>query len=158
MNELCKKHSGLLYLAIASSAVSSLSLMAATLVNNEGKNKIPLIIFGVIFWIGLVCEQVFYWRSHKIAKEIARNSKKSLSERVSIFNFATYTEAIIADVIFVVSLIALVVCVLIGIGEAILQYILICCIVLTFRMHCILNGKSYRYKKTMERKVDRNNG
>lgn len=158
MNELCKKHRKNLYLSIVSSVISSLSLMAAILVNSEGENKITLFVFGALFWIGLVIEQIFFWRSYVFMKEIAFQSKRLLKGRAGIFTFAASTEGFIADVVFAISLIALVICAVFSLGETILQYILICFIVLSFRMHCILNGKSYRYKEITERKVDRKNG
>ncbi len=158
MSELCRKHKGYLYSSIISSVISSLSLMAAMLVNPEGENKGILLIFGLIFWIGLIVEQICFWRSYVFMKEIAHQKKRRLKGRAGIVTFAASTEGFVADVVFAISLISLIICVSFSIGEAILQYILICFIVLSFRLHCIMNGKSYRYKKITERKVDRKNG
>lgn len=158
MSELCRKHKTYLYFSIISSVVSSLSLMAAMLVNPDGENKVILLIFGVVFWIGLIAEQVCFWRSYVFMKEIAHQRKRHLKGRTGIFTFAASPEGFIADIVFAISLISLIICVSFSIGETILQYILVCFIVLAFRLHCILNGKSYRYKKITERKVDRKNG
>ena len=43
-----------------------------------------------------------------------------------------------------------------GVGEKAIQYIFIFLLVLSFRLHCILNGKNFRYKKFLaKRKVDK---
>lgn len=158
MNEFVKWYSNLIRLSIFCSIISSLSLLAAVLVNSESKNQMILISFGLVFWVGLILEQALFWKANSLKKELFKLEKRTPRGRIGILSIAASSEGFVADVVFAGSLIALVVCMMFHLGEALVQYIFICLMVLSFRMHCILNGKNYRYKKYIERKVDRKNG
>lgn len=158
MDERLKKHSILLNFSIINSVISSLSLMATILVNTDGKNQMILVLFAIIFWLGLIAEQISIWRANAMLKEIEKQSRRKLRGRYGIFSVATSIEGLIADGVFAISIIGLIICVIFHLGETLMQYVFICLMVLSFRMHCFLNGKNYRYKKLLERKVDRKNG
>ncbi len=147
-----RQHARLLNCAMVSSVISSACLMAAMLVNTEGKNQIPLLIFGVLFWVGLALEQIFFWRSWKLMKEVDCKRKKRLKGRVGILSIGATTEGFAADIVFALALLTFILCEIVKFEESVLQYLLICVIVLSFRMHCILNGKNYRYRKINKKK------
>lgn len=155
MSELKRKHSFLFGTSIICSVLSSLSLLAAILVNNEGKNKEILIAFGLIFWIGLILEQVLFWRANHIMRIAITRDKRRIRGKPGIISLSTYMEGLVVDAVFIISLIAFIVCIVFGLGESLMQYIFICLMVLSFRLHCFLNGRNYKYKKIKERKVDR---
>lgn len=156
--EAKKKHSVFFHMALICSMVSSLSLLAAIMVNSEGKNKEILLVFGILFWIGLILEQIFFWNANRIMKNAPAKDKRHVRGKPGICSLSTYTEGLIADMIFVASLVALIVCMIAGLGETVLQYVLICFVVLSFRLHCFLNGRNYKYKKSQGRKGERKNG
>lgn len=158
MSELKRKHAVLFITSLVCSVISSLSLLAAILVNSEGKNKEILIAFGLVFWIGLVLEQILFWKANQLMKIALLKDRRRIRGRPGIISLSTYMEGFVVDIVFVVALISLVVCMAFGFGETLMQYILICLMVLSFRLHCFLNGRNYKYKKLKERKVDRKNG
>lgn len=155
MSELKRKHSILFGTSIICSVLSSLSLLAAILVNSEGKNKEILIAFGLIFWVGLILEQVLFWRANHIMRIAITRDKRRIRGKPGIISLSTYMEGLVVDAVFIIALIAFIVCIAFGLGESLMQYIFICLMVLSFRLHCFLNGRNYKYKKLKERKVDR---
>lgn len=155
MSELKRKHGFLFIASVTSSVISSLSLMAAILVNSEGKNKEIRIAFGLIFWVGLILEQVLFWRANHIMRIAITRDKRRIRGKPGIISLPTYMEGLVVDAVFIIALIAFIVCIAFGLGESLMQYIFICLMVLSFRLHCFLNGRNYKYKKLKERKVDR---
>lgn len=155
MSELKKKHSLLFVTSMVCSVFSSLSLLAAILVNSEEKNKETLIAFGLVFWIGFILEQVLFWRANRLMRVAITRDKRRIRGKPGIISLSTYREGFVVDVVFIISLIAFIVCIAFGLGESLMQYIFICLMVLSFRLHCFLNGRNYKYKKLKERKVDR---
>lgn len=158
MDAVIKKHSTLLEFSIIASVISSLSLMAAILVNTDGKNQTILMLFATVFWLGLIAEQILFWRSDAMLKKIEKQARKKMQRRPGIVSVAASFEGFIADCLFVISIIGFIICLIFNLGEAFMQYVFICMMVLSFRMHCFLNGKNYRYKKLSKRKVDHKNG
>lgn len=158
MSETKKKHSILFCFSVAFSVISSLSLMAAILVNSEGRNKEILIAFGLVFWIGLILEQVLFWRANRLMRIAITKDRRRIRGKPGIISLSTYMEGLVVDAVFIISLIAFIICIAFGLGESLMQYIFICLMVLSFRLHCFLNGRNYIYKKIKERKVDRKNG
>lgn len=147
ISKMKKQHFKFFFVSVTCSVISSISLLASSLVNNDDKYKGILITFGILFWLGFVLEQVFFWKANKVMKIAIRKEKCHLEDRLGIISFFAYIEAIITDTVFIVSLIAFIICMIVGIGEQLIQYILICLIVLSFRLHCFLNGRNYKYIK-----------
>lgn len=158
MSAIKRKHSRLFCLSVVSSVISSLSLLAAIMVNSEGKNQAILLSFALLFWIGLVLEQLFFWRANRLMKTAIARDRRRIRGSVGLLSPAKYIEGLVVDAGFLLSLIAFLLCAALKLGEAVMQYIFICLMVLTFRLHCFLNGRNYKYKKSRERKVDRKNG
>lgn len=147
------RHAKWLVLCLAGSAVSSMALLPAALVNSEGKYRALLIFFALLFWLGLILEQISIWKADGIMKTETRKEEQH-PRRSGFLSVAATPEGLIADIVFAISLVVLLVCLIFRFGESILQYVLISLLVLSFRMHCILNGKNYRYWKSVKRKVD----
>ena len=151
MSEIKRKHTVLFGISVVCSVISSLSLMSAILVNSEGKNKEILIAFGLVFWIGLILEQILFWRADHLMKIAITKDSHRICGKPGIIALSRCIEGIVVDTVFIISLIAFIVCIAFGLGEALMQYIFICLMVLMFRLHCFLNGRNYKYKKLKER-------
>ena len=155
--DIKRKHSLCFTFSLIFSVISSIMLSGAIFVNSDGKNKVLLLISGIAFWVALLLEQIFFWWANHLMKKSDAKNSRYIRSKPGIFSFGTSIEGIVADAMFVISLVVLLVCTGFGIGEEIAQYIIICLLVLSFRLHCFLNGKNYRYKKVV-RKVERENG
>ena len=83
------------------------------------------------------------------------NSRCSLLGGRGYNEFLRYSEEFAADILFIVSLTAFIVVSVMKIGEDVLQYALISCVILSFRLHCLLNGINYRYSKKIKKEGKR---
>ena len=148
---LYKAFSNKLILAIIASSVSSLSILICIFIGeNETVNTVLKIIFPLIFWIGLILEQVFISQANKMRFELEKEDKRKQPRmNIGVISFFQTKEGAKADIAFAVSLLILIISMIFNIGTNVLQYIFIFLSVLTFRMHCILNGKNFRYKKIL---------
>ena len=138
-------------LSIICSGLSSLpiGLIPAAQANESG---ILAIGIPVAFWLGLAGEQLFIWRANSLRKAWGEKVDPCLGKsdaRPGAMAFFKSPEGTIADVLFLLSSAAFAVAALLKAGEASVQYVLICCVALSFRLHCILNGMNYRYKKLL---------
>lgn len=158
MRELILKFTHLINTAIVCSFVSSFALLSCIFIGmNDISDKIIGIIFPIIFWIGLIAEQVLIWKSNAVRKEIENIGKtRKFQGRPGIINIWKNRYGAIADIVCLVSLLLLALFMIIGIGEKTIQYILIFLLVLSFRLHCIFNGQNFRYKKFLEKRKVKN--
>ena len=146
-------------LSIVFSVVSSASIIACIFIGtNEATNKILRLVFPIVFWLGLIAEQVFIWKANSLRKYFEVTVKKRrIRMNPGIVSILQTEAGAIADIVFAVSLVVFVILMATGIGEKAIQYIFIFLLVFSFRLHCILNGKNFRYKKFLaKRKVDKN--
>lgn len=158
MRQLISKFTRLINTAIVCSFISSFALLSCTFIGmNDISDKIIGMIFPIIFWLGLIAEQILIWKSNAIRKEIENiGGTRKFRGRPGIINIWKNRYGAIADIVCIVSLLLSVVFMIIGIGEKAIQYILIFLLVLSFRLHCILNGQNFRYKKYLEKRKVKN--
>lgn len=133
------------YSLVSSVLSSSAVLLCIWGVQNE--QTIAEIIIPIIFWAGLIFEQYFLWDANRLLKKIEKNNKiKKIRNLPGIISIAKTRLGLIADCVLISALIGFVILFIGNLGEHFTQYILLFFIVLSFRIHCIANGKNYRYK------------
>lgn len=153
MRQLVLKFTRLINTAIVCSFISSFALLSCIFIGmNDISDKIIGIIFPIIFWLGLIAEQILIWKSNSIRKSIEKSSEfRKIKPGIGVISFARTEAGLIADVVLAISFIVLLILMIFSIGENVLQYIFIFLLVLSFRLHCIFNGQNFRYKKILEK-------
>lgn len=144
--------------SIIFSVLSSVSLLACLFIGfDDSSDKIIKIIFPLSFWVCLGFEQFLIRKADSLRKEIEKSGEyRKIRAKPGILSISKTRSGAIADLLLLISLLLLVLFVLTRLGEKVIQYILIFLLVLSFRLHCILNGKNFRYKNYLaKRKVDR---
>lgn len=110
---------------------------------------------GLLFWIGLLIGVAF-----QIALEARRRSffarykvkrEKMQKPKNGLLTFASNKIAAIVDNIFVVSIVATILAFIFTKGVGYLCYICISIMLLTFCLHCILNGRNYFHANNQNR-------
>lgn len=147
MKEQIRKHSLLLTLSIIFSFVSSASILLCIFAE---RRDLPLFLFLIpmIFWLGLIGEQILFWSANSVLKKIIGTGKiRRLRARPGIIAPLQTRWGIIADFIFVISLIVFAIMAIVSPSSDAIQFIFLFLIVFSFRIHCIANGKNYKYKK-----------
>lgn len=101
---------------------------------------------GLVFWVSLLIAAISQTvlsarrRKRNAATRIRRTKD---SQNVGVFSFMKNKLAVVFDVLFVASLIAFIVSLIITHGLAYVCYVFVSVMVFSFAMHCILNGKIY---------------
>lgn len=141
-----------IFCSVLCSVLSSIPIALIPLAKENESNKALGILIPVVFWLGLLGEQLFIWRANYYRKVLEKKNgrhSKRIRGRPGVFSALRSMEGLVADLLFLISLTVFVVVALLNKGDGILQYILICCVILSFRLHCTFNGINYRYKKLL---------
>lgn len=145
-------------LAITFSIISSTSILACIFIGTDDvTNRVLKLVFPIVFWVGFIAEQFFIWKANSFRKQIeATVKKRRISMNPGIISIFQTEAGAITDIVFAISLVVFIILMVTSIGEKAIQYIFIFLLVLSFRLHCILNGKNFKYKKFLaKRKVDK---
>ena len=145
VKQFCLMVNASMVFSVLSSAAISLCLWG---VRSEELNKIFIFVIPVIFWTGLVLEQVCIWRANSLRKQIELLPEcRTQNGRPGIISFWQTKAGKGADVLFAVSVVLYIAFEIAKFGTRSYQFIVLTLIVLSFRMHCILNGKNFKYRE-----------
>ncbi len=138
--------------SVLCSFLSSIPVALIPVAKGNEDDRVFAIIIPIVFWLGLIGEQAFIWRANYYRKVLEKQNgryPKRIRGRPGVFSVCRSMEGMVVDLLFLLSLIVFIVIALLNKGEGAFQYILICCMVLSFRLHCTFNGINYRYKKLL---------
>ena len=150
MNQSHLKHRRFLLLAIAFAVFSSLAILAV-LFAVKYDTKWASIPISLAFWLGLIAEQIFLWKANAELKKLLPSTPHHHEPKIGLIAPFATREGMIADIVFAVSFVILLILVISGVGREVLQYILLFFMVLSFQMHCFLNGKNFWYSHYLSR-------
>lgn len=138
-----KKHKILTIAALVSGFISSIAvlLVGLTTINKEFSDRATIIV-PIIFWVGLILEQIFIWTANSIRKKESRNIKCL----PGIISFFKNSEGTVSTLVCAISFTVYVILMCLHKWD-IIQFVLLFLVIATFRMHCILNGCNYEYIK-----------
>lgn len=142
----------LLKVSIGCIILSSLAFACIPLCSSAESSfgKACSIIIACVFWGGLILGQVFFWRANEGRKSIQQRAFKSRrlkNASIGLVTFGTSKEAKICDITFVISLFASIAFNFFKVRLNWLVIFSLAVLILSFNLHCILNGKTYRYIK-----------
>ena len=142
-----------LRVAIICSVISSSAVLISILDIDDSKEFLLKIFASTLFWVGLILEQIFIWKSNKLRNSIEKTQPgRRLQGLPGICSFFKTEVGFIVDIVFILSIIIYIVLSIGNWGIKVAQYIFLFLIVLSFRLHCITNGKNYRYKLYLQRR------
>lgn len=143
-----------LVVSIVSFALMSISFVLMPLDKTIELYDLMDIIPGIMFWVFLlfgVVGQVLLTIRRKQFLEINKQKRFRIKkERIGLISVFKNIPAIIADVGFVISLVVFFIATEIANGIGYICYILLAVCVFLFCLHCILNGKNFRYVTKQE--------
>ena len=137
------------------SVISSMTILFCIALQNDLiVNKCFIVVFPILFWLGLIFEQFFLWRANKIRKKIEGTGRYERAlGRPGIVSFFQNRAGAVSDILLGFSFLCLVIFIALQKGENSMQVLLITVLVLTFRFHCILNGRNFKYKDYLEKRM-----
>lgn len=158
-----KKDVQLLKAATALLAVSSFSLML-TLIDfgaNGAMSTVVPIVTGVSFWLFLMIGYIVFFQISKgraafekaqaASGRTPRRRRTAYKKKPGIICFFSNPPAVCADLLTAVLLIIFVAFLFIPNPNQFFHIFLISCLVLSFHMHCILNGINFKYIYTVQK-------
>ena len=138
--------------SFVSAAMGALILFIMGLCNTENnlQEKVTAYVTAALFWVSIgvqiyVTIKASVYRKHLEEKKIERQISG-----IGAFCFFKNLEAIVEDILLFISAASIVIMVWLGYDQ---QWVVLLCIslcFLSFSLHCIYNGKNYRYKKYQE--------
>lgn len=124
--------------AIGFFVMSASFLLMPFVDNSNGVNAFGMTV-GLMFWLGLligICMQILIAASKKSIKK---------NQRIGLCSFMRNIYGSIADIVFIVSIVMLVIGIILTNQSGYICYIAISMLTFSFCMHCILNGKIFAY-------------
>lgn len=143
-----KKEIILLYISIGCFFLMSVSFLLMPIDFATKGLQIFNLLIGIMFWVflllGIITQFIL---GHMRKNWFIRNRirKFQFRSKVGLISFVQNLPACIADGIFVISLIGLIISVIATNGIGYACYIFMALLVFSFCMHCILNGKVYYF-------------
>lgn len=140
------------FLCIGMACLQFVLLLLIPLSNIEGTKTQQMIayIIAFLFWTSLIGEIVFVRLSSNERKRLDRklHKGKEINQSFSgIFSFLKNKEAMIADITLFLSVILLGIIIWTNVKTSWMIIGDVAFLALSFNLHCILNGKNYRYLK-----------
>ena len=151
---MTKEKSGLyVLLSLIFSAVSSGAVLLCIMNPTKDAAEQALIYSASsIFWAGLILEQIFIWMANAKRKKTADKNEKKDKSRPGIISFFKTRLGKISDIVFILSFITYIIMLVTEVGIDFSQYVILFLIVLSFRFHCISNGKNYIYRQEIKKR------
>ena len=157
MNAL-KKYQKLLSISWLGCGLAGLSLLFIPIVDSDGTStqKVFAILLAALFWIGLIAEIVFFVLADKQCnmiedRLIKEGSKSFKGTKIGVISFFTCKEAMVADVLTGLSLIAIILMIILKVTNDWLFVIVAVIFFFSFNLHCFLNGRNYKYIKEIKK-------
>lgn len=143
--------------AIISGVLSSMSVAFIPLrrLVKSSVSECLLIIIASVFWGGLLLEQIFLWRAHElrgIMQEKGVRLKRLAKARPGITTFRSNREATLADAGVILFAMLMLITSVVNMDANWSIPICLALFLASFHLHCIFNGKTYRYVKVIHRK------
>lgn len=143
-------------ISVVAVAVSSLQILCIPFVSLDGTSfqKTTAYILATVFWLCFIlelcmirmCTSERKWLEHKKIR-----FRALLQARHGLISFAKTIPGTVADVVMFLSLIAVIIAAWTKIQSQWLVLALVTVLYLSFHLHCLMNGKNYRYIKLLNK-------
>lgn len=132
-------------MALIALGISAISLCAIPLAKNQ--TAMQYILAG-IFWLFLILELFLLGAGNNLRKKIERTRPHMKQERglgkIGLFCFAQNREAVMNDILLLISIVYLVTVSLLRVSSVWLMLFGLLAVYVLFHLHCILNGILYK--------------
>lgn len=140
-------------------SVMSLSILFMPMAVNS-MNNIWVVLVGLTFYIGAIGGYVLIVIAGVLIKKhlsILKEKRKTNKDKLGLVSFFSNLPALIFDILMLISIIAFCVVCLLDYIDIHIPFIVLSIMVLSINMHCLFNGRIYKFIKirgTRESKSD----
>lgn len=129
----------------------------------SSENIAMSVIPAIILWTGLIVETIFFGFANMNCKAIEKKlilkgSKSFKGMKPGIIVFFSCKEAVVTDILFIISSIAVVWAVVANVTNDWLFVSFMEVFFFSFNLHCFFNGKNYKYLKEIQKYNKRKQG
>lgn len=135
--------------------ISGISILCVPITNvyGNGISKVMVYVVACVFWIGIICGFVLFFKADSLRKVIGRKNRRnniviSSGSRIGAISFFRNKEAGVSDAFLFASVILFAILTIFRIEIEWLIIISAALLFLSFSLHCFFNGKNYRYIKS----------
>lgn len=141
-----------LNLSFVCPCVGTLILLCIPLVDTAGSQmqKVGAYILATAFWACIALEVFFTFKCKRERLILQRKYYRSRWMRYmspGVISFFKSSEAAVADIVLFVAAVLTVAFIWIRLSSTLISIGCMAILFLSFNLHCLLNGKNYRYKK-----------
>lgn len=139
-------------ITISLAVLESALILCIPLVNLDGSpsQRVGAYVLAAFFWIGIIVECIFVHLSTQERRRMERRGFRNRALKHSppgVISFFKNLEATVVDVFLFISALLVVILVWTQVKTGWMIMAGISVLLLSFNLHCILNGKNYRYLK-----------
>ena len=146
--------------------VSDCSILLIPFVTAAGEENKNIISYPIaaVFWIGIAAGIIFLIAACSKRRKIEaqnRSDEKFVKRSfgIGVLSFFRNAEATVCDIIFILTVVAVIVTVVLSVNSEWLIITLTALLLISFTLHCFLNGKNYLFikqKKIIQSKENQN--
>lgn len=142
-------------LSIGMACLQFVLILCIPFLNIEGETKQQIIsyIVAMLFWMSIFAEVLLARLSDRVRRKLERKlyrDKEIKNSMAGIFSFFKNTEAMIADIVLFVIVLLLGIIIWLHIKAIWVIIGTVSVLILSFSLHCIFNGRNYRYLKKLK--------
>lgn len=146
----------ILIISIVLSSIGAVQILLIPLTNINGSWHERLFAYAIsgIFWVSIIVQVVLTVKAKSTREYLQDRGYRIKGIRhapIGVVSFFKNTEAIVSDATLFVSAIVLAIIIWLGITTSWLIIICLSLLFLSFSLHCIFNGKNYRYNKAFKK-------
>lgn len=143
-----------IYLCIVMACLQFLLLVLIPFANVEGTEgqRMFAYVIAFLFWTSIFAEIIFLCMANSQRKRLSRKlyrNKEISQSLLGIFSFLKNKEAMVVDIMLFLSVILLGIIIWTNVKTGWIIIGVVSVLVLSFNLHCIFNGKNYRYLKEL---------
>ena len=128
--------------------ISGISILCVPITNvyGNGISKVMVYVVACVFWIGIICGFVLFFKADSLRKVIGRKNRRnniviSSGSRIGAISFFRNKEAGVSDAFLFASVILFAILTIFRIEIEWLIIISAALLFLSFSLHCFFNGK-----------------
>lgn len=152
---LMKKYKLFFNLSFICFIISGISILCVPITNvyGNGISKVMVYVVACVFWIGVICGFVLFFKADSLRKVIERKDRRNniviySGSRIGAISFFRNKEAVLCDALLFASAMLFAILTIFKIDMEWLIIISAALLFLSFNLHCFVNGKNYRYIKS----------
>lgn len=155
---ILKKFQRFFVLSVLGGVLAGCALAFLPLVDLNGAQlqRVFAYVLAACFWLGIILEIFFFLLANrqcsKIEERLIKRGEKSFrGAKMGAITFFSCKEAIVADVVAAVSLIAMILLIVFQVTIEWLFIVITVVFFFSFNLHFFLNGKNYKYLKELKK-------